>query len=87
MPRRQTTDTSAAPPGDGLSGTLKQWNATITDVTRVNLKLFYDRKGFEVSEEEFFSLIARRIDNDLQRFKKFIEERQRETGGRGTPRQ
>lgn len=55
--------------------------------TRVDLELFYDPKGFVESTGDTFGVFSRRIDNDLKRFKEFIENRHAETGAwRGTIR-
>jgi uncharacterized membrane protein len=57
------------------------------DRTRVNLELSYDPKGFVENAGDALGLVSRRIENDLDRFKKFIEDRGRETGAwRGTIR-
>lgn len=45
-----------------------------TTRTRLNLKLFYDSKGSRRAEEEFLSSAGDRVAQDLERFKKFIEE-------------
>ena len=87
-----------------ISG-IKQWDATITDLTpnqqiawesedgdyvagvvtfapigtgrtRVNLKLFYDSKGAPAAEEDSLFSIGNHVEEDLQRFQKFMEERQ-----------
>lgn len=46
-----------------------------TSRTRVNLKLFYDSKGAPAAEEDFLSSIGNHVEEDLQRFQKFIEAR------------
>jgi uncharacterized membrane protein len=45
-----------------------------TSRTRLNLKLFYDSKGSRRAEDKFLSSAADRVEEDLQRFRKFIEE-------------
>lgn len=56
--------------------------------TRVNLELFYDPKGFVESTGDSLGVVSRRVDNDLKRFKDFIESRGGETGAwRGTIRE
>lgn len=58
------------------------------DRTRVNLELSYDPKGFIENAGDALGLVSRRIENDLERFKEFIENRGRETGAwRGTIRE
>jgi len=58
------------------------------DRTRVNLELSYDPKGFIENAGDAMGLVSRRIENDLERFKEFIENRGRETGAwRGTIRE
>ena len=46
-----------------------------TSRTRVNLKLFYDSKGSRGAEEKFLSSAGDRVEEDLQRFRKFMAER------------
>jgi uncharacterized membrane protein len=45
-----------------------------TSRTKLNLKLFYDSKGSRRAEQEFLSSADNRIERDLERFRKFIEE-------------
>ena len=45
-----------------------------TSRTSLNLKLFYDSKGSRRAEQEFLSAAGNRIERDLERFGKFIEE-------------
>lgn len=45
-----------------------------TSRTKLNLKLFYDSKGSRRAEEKFLSSAGDRIEEDLERFRKFIEE-------------
>jgi len=53
--------------------------------TRITLTLDYDPQGFLESVGDALGFMDRRVKNDLERFKKFIEERGGETGGwRGT---
>jgi uncharacterized membrane protein len=53
--------------------------------TRVNLELSYDPKGFVESTGDAVGLVSRRVENDLEHFKDFIENRGHETGAwRGT---
>lgn len=47
-----------------------------TGRTRVNLKLFYNSKGAPAAEEDCLSSIGNHVEEDLQRFQKFVEERQ-----------
>jgi hypothetical protein len=45
----------------------------------------YDPKGFVESAGDALGIVSRRVEKDLERFKEFIENRQRETGAwRGT---
>jgi hypothetical protein len=45
----------------------------------------YDPKGFIENAGDAVGLVSRRIENDLERFKEFIESRGQETGAwRGT---
>src|ERR687896_569136 len=54
-----------------------------TNRTRVNLKLFYDSKGSRRAEEEFLSSAGHRVEEDLQKFKRLMEERHGVNGGPG----
>ena len=56
--------------------------------TRVSLELCYDPKGFDESTGDSIGLVSRRVENDLEYFKEFIEKRGQETGAwRGTIRE
>jgi uncharacterized membrane protein len=58
-----------------------------TDRTRVVLEISYDPKGFIENAGDAVGLVSRRIENDLEHFKEFIENRGQETGAwRGTIR-
>ncbi len=48
--------------------------------TRVSLALEYDPKGFVERVGDILGVVARRVEGDLERFKRFIEERPAETG-------
>jgi uncharacterized membrane protein len=48
-----------------------------TSRTRLNLKLFYDSKGSRRAEDKFLSSAGDRVEEDLQRFRKFIEDQER----------
>ena len=55
------------------------------DVTKVTLQIEYDPEGAVESTGDALGFVGRRVDGDLKRFKEFIEERGRATGGwRGT---
>jgi uncharacterized membrane protein len=57
-----------------------------TSRTRLNLKLFYDSKGSRRREDKFLSSAGDRVEEDLQRFRKFIEDQDRaNNGARGGP--
>ena len=58
------------------------------DRTRVVLELFYDPKGFVENIGDAVGFVSRRVGNDLEHFKEFIENRGQETGAwRGTIRE
>jgi uncharacterized membrane protein len=58
------------------------------DRTRVTLEITYDPKGFVENAGDAIGVVSRRIENDLERFKEFIENRGQETGAwRGTIRE
>jgi uncharacterized membrane protein len=56
--------------------------------TRVTSEITYDPKGFIENAADAVGVVSRRIENDLERFKEFIENRGQETGAwRGTIRE
>jgi uncharacterized membrane protein len=56
--------------------------------TRVTLEISYDPKGFVENAGDTIGVVSRRVENDLKRFKEFIENRGQETGAwRGTIRE
>jgi uncharacterized membrane protein len=56
--------------------------------TRVNLEVRYDPKGFVESAGDSIGLVSRRVENDLECFKDFIETRGHPTGAwRGSIRE
>ncbi len=72
--------------GDYTSGTVTF--AAGPNRTRINLQLLYDPKGFVESTEDTIGVVANRVENYLERFKEFIENRGQETGAwRGTIRE
>lgn len=59
-----------------------------TDRTRVALEISYDPQGFIENVGDAIGVVSRRIENDLEHFKEFIENRDQETGAwRGTIRE
>ena len=59
-----------------------------TDRTRIALEISYDPKGFIENAGDAAGLVSRRIENNLEHFKEFIENRRQETGAwRGTIRE
>jgi uncharacterized membrane protein len=56
--------------------------------TRVTLEISYDPKGFIENVGDTIGVVSRRVENDLERFKEFLENRGQETGAwRGTIRE
>jgi uncharacterized membrane protein len=56
--------------------------------TRITVELSYDPKGIVENAADALGVVSRRVEKDLERFKEFIESRQRETGAwRGTIRE
>ena len=49
--------------------------------TRVMLQVDYDPEGFVENVGDAMGVVSGRVGGDLERFKDFIESRQRETGG------
>lgn len=73
--------------GEYTSGTVSFQSAG-PNRTRVNLELSYDPKGFIESTGDTLGVVSGRVENDLERFKEFIENRGSETGAwRGTIRE
>ena len=55
------------------------------NMTKVMLQIDYDPEGVLESTGDVLGFVGRRVEGDLKRFKEFIEERGRATGGwRGT---
>jgi uncharacterized membrane protein len=48
--------------------------------TRIMLQMEYDPQGFVEKAGDMLGAVSRRIQGDLERFKKFIESRRSETG-------
>jgi uncharacterized membrane protein len=48
--------------------------------TRIDVEMTYDAEGWKESAGSALGFDSRRVHADLERFKEFIEERQRETG-------
>ena len=58
------------------------------DRTRVTLEISYDPKGLIENVGDAVGVVSRRVENDLEHFKEFIENRGQETGAwRGTIRE
>ena len=73
--------------GEDTAGTVS-FQSEGPNRTRVNLELCYDPKGFVESAGDSIGVVSRRVENDLEHFKEFIENRSRETGAwRGTIRE
>ena len=49
--------------------------------TLVRLRLNYEPEGIKQKMGDMLGVVSRRVEGDLERFKKFIETRGRETGG------
>jgi uncharacterized membrane protein len=73
--------------GEYTSGVVS-FQALGPDRTRVTLEISYDPKGFIENAGDTIGVVSRRIENDLEHFKEFIENRGQETGAwRGTIRE
>jgi uncharacterized membrane protein len=51
------------------------------DRTQVNVQMDYEPEDFKEVVGDKLGFVSRRVEGDLKRFKEFIEERGRETGG------
>lgn len=50
------------------------------NTTKIMLQMEYDPEGLIENVGDALGMVTRRVQGDLERFKKFIEERQKETG-------
>ena len=48
--------------------------------TRINVEMTYDAEGMKEALGSALGFDSRRVDGDLERFKEYVERRQRETG-------
>lgn len=55
--------------------------------TKLSLKLFYDSKRSSRAEDKFLSSGGNRVEEDLERFKRFIEEHETVNNGVGGSRE
>ena len=62
------------------SGTVR-FRPTGDQQTEIELEMEYEPDGFMEGVGDALGFVSRRVESDLQRFKEFIEERGRETGG------
>jgi uncharacterized membrane protein len=54
------------------------------DRTRVTLRMSYDPQGFVENAGDFLGVVGRRVEGDMERFRKFVEERGETGAWRGT---
>ena len=59
---------------------LVTFDKTANNQTRVSLTLYYDPEGPIENTGKALGIVSRRVEGDLKRFKKFVEEHQVETG-------
>jgi uncharacterized membrane protein len=59
---------------------LVSFNPIGSDLTRITLRIDYEPEGFIEQAGDKLGMVSHRVEGDLERFKKFIEERRRETG-------
>src|ERR1041385_3240088 len=59
---------------------LVSFNPIGSDQTRITLRIDYEPEGFIEQAGDKLGVVSHRGEGDLERFKKFIEERGRETG-------
>ena len=70
--------------GEHTSGTVT-FQSLEPNRTRVVCEMSYDPQGFLENAGDALGFVSRRVENDLERFKEFIEKRGQETGAwRGT---
>ena len=74
--------------GSEYTSGIVKFAAAGPDRTRIDLQLIYDPEGFVESTGDALGLVSSKVENDLERFKEFIEKRGQETGAwRGTIRE
>jgi Polyketide cyclase / dehydrase and lipid transport len=66
--------------GSSNSGTIT-FESLGADLTRVNATIGYEPEGFLEKTGDALGIPSGRIEEDLQRFRDYVEERGRETGG------
>ncbi len=66
--------------GDPVNG-IVTFDKVNDSTTKVTVQMEYDPKGFVETLGDSLGIVSMRIEGDLKRFKKFIEDRGRETGG------
>ena len=70
--------------GEHTSGTVT-FQSLEPNRTQVVCEMSYDPKGFVENAGDALGFVSRRVENDLERFKEFIQKRGQETGAwRGT---
>jgi uncharacterized protein (TIGR02271 family) len=55
-----------------------------TDHTRMTVRFNYEPEGVKETLGDWLGLVSRRVENDLERFKDFVEARTHESGGQRT---
>ena len=55
------------------------------DRTRMTVRFDYEPQGVKETLGDWLGLVSRRVENDLERFKSFVEVRYRESAGQRTP--
>jgi uncharacterized membrane protein len=65
--------------GEHTSGVLS-FEANGPGRTRIDVDLCYEPEGFLESAGDSLGVVSHRVENDLERFKQFIENRRHETG-------
>ena len=68
------------PLGDAINGGIVTFHLLSDAKSKVMLKLEYDLQGFVENVGDVLGVVSLRVQGDLERFKKFIEKRSRETG-------
>jgi uncharacterized membrane protein len=70
----------SGPENDGMV----QFDRVGPDRTRVTLRMSYDPEGFIENAGDFLGVVERRVAGDMERFRKFVEERGETGAWRGT---
>lgn len=70
----------SGPENDGVV----EFQPVAPDRTRITVRMSYDPQGFVENVGDFLGLVGRRVEGDMERFRKFVEQRGETGAWRGT---